>query len=64
MPTLKQKATRHMRITGVPAEIHRAIIIHQKILSLKSNTDVSVDEAAIDLWRAATKEIIAEVVKP
>lgn len=64
MPTYKKGKERHMRIKGVPEDVHRAIIVHQKQLSFRKNTDVTIDEASIDLWREATREIRETLSKP
>ena len=48
-----------MRISRVPIDIHKAIVAHQGLMNQKANEDVSLDEAAIDLWKKAISEIPA-----
>jgi hypothetical protein len=48
---LQGKSTKEMRIRRVPIEIHKAIVAHQGLMNQKSKTEVSLDEAAIDIWK-------------
>lgn len=47
------KKSREMRIRKVPINVHRSIVVHQKIMSRDNNQDVSIEEAAIDLLEKA-----------
>lgn len=54
MSTVGKKRTyKEMRVRKVPIEIHKAIVAHQGLLAQKTDDDVSLDEAAIDLWKKA-----------
>lgn len=48
-----------MRVREVPLEVHKKIVIHQKILALQTKKDITLDEACIDLWERALKNIPA-----
>jgi hypothetical protein len=49
--TQSQREFVHLRQNNVPVRIHKQIVAHQKFMNLKSKTDVSIEEAAIDLWK-------------
>lgn len=40
-----------MRQDRVPGEVHRCLLAHQKFMNLKTAHDVSLEEAAIDIWK-------------
>lgn len=46
-----KKISREMRVRKVPIDIHRSIVIQQKIMSKDKEAEVSLDEAAIEVWR-------------
>ena len=52
MPALK-KEVRQMRIKDVPMDIHRRVVAYQKILAIQKKSDISQDEATIELLRQA-----------
>lgn len=57
--TDKRRISKEMRVRKVPIEIHKAIVAHQGLMSQKTDVDVSLDEAAIDLWSKAIAQIPA-----
>lgn len=40
-----------MRQDRVPGDVHRRILAHQRFMNLKTEHDVTLEEAAIDLWK-------------
>ena len=48
-----------LRIKGVHISLHRRIVVHQKILSMKTEKEISIDEACIDLMAIALDSIPA-----
>lgn len=55
----KKEEVRQMRIEDVPLDIHRRVLAHQKLLSVKKQKEVTLDEASIDLLRIAVESIPA-----
>jgi hypothetical protein len=55
----KEAPTKEMRVREVPDEIHRKIKLHQKIMSLQTREDITLDQACIDLWAKALDAIPA-----
>lgn len=55
----KEALSKEMRVREVPLEVHKKIVIHQKILALQTKKDITLDEACIDLWERALKNIPA-----
>lgn len=43
------KGTLELRVKEAPKTLHRRIVVHQKILSLKSEKEITIDEACLDL---------------
>ena len=56
---IKKKAKQflQMRQKQVPFEIHRKMLAHQKFMSLKSDHEVTLEEAAIDIWERGLKTL-------
>lgn len=48
-----------LRIKDVHISLHRRIVVHQKILSMKTEKEVTLDEACIDLLAQALDSIPA-----
>lgn len=46
-----------MRIRKVPIDIHRSIVIHQKIMTKNNEEEVSLDEAVIEVLRVGLAAI-------
>lgn len=57
-PTARRNS-KEMRVRKVPIKIHRAIVTHQGMLAQMGEKDISLDEAAIDLWQKAISIIPA-----
>lgn len=50
-PTKKHKQFVQMRQERVPSDVHKALLAHQKILNLKSDHQVTLEDASIDMWK-------------
>lgn len=55
----RKRKSKEMRVRRVPIEVHKAIVAHQGLLAQKSEESISLDDAAIDLWRKAIVSIPA-----
>lgn len=50
---------RQMRIKDVPIELHRLVVAHQKLLSIKEKKHISLDDATIDMLKVGAANIPA-----
>lgn len=53
-----ESAGRGMRFKA-PEDVHKKIVAHQKLMNIKSDDFISIDDAAIDLLRKGISTVAA-----